>query len=93
MSHLNFEANNYGPYANNLNHLLNALDGSYLKSDKRIPDCTPLDVIAFNDAKKQQIEVYLNSEGREFLPGLEKASKIIDGFESPFGMELLSTVD
>ncbi|WP_370060179.1 type II toxin-antitoxin system antitoxin DNA ADP-ribosyl glycohydrolase DarG [Neptunomonas phycophila] len=90
---LNFSANNYGPYANNLDHLLNALDGSYLKSDKRIPDCDPLDVIAFNDAKKQQIDVFLHSEGKDFLPALEKASEIIDGFESPFGLELLSTVD
>ncbi|EXJ10881.1 MULTISPECIES: type II toxin-antitoxin system antitoxin DNA ADP-ribosyl glycohydrolase DarG [Nitrincola] len=90
---LNFEARNYGPYANNLEHLLNALDGSYLKSDKRIPDSDPMDVIAFNDAQKQQVEVYLNSEGKDFLPALEKASEMIDGFESPFGMELLSTVD
>lgn len=90
---LKFEANNYGPYANNLDHLLNALDGSYLKSDKRIPDCDPLDVISFNDAKKQQIEVFLSTEAKEFLPALEKASALIDGFESPYGMELLSTVD
>lgn len=90
---LSFEAHNYGPYANNLNHLLNALDGSYLTSDKRIPDCDPLDVIAFNDIKKKKVEVYLKSEGKAFLPALEKASQVIDGFESPFGMELLSTVD
>lgn len=90
---LNFEANHYGPYALNLQHLLNALDGSYLKSEKRIPDSDPLDIIAFNDAKKQQVEAYLNSEGKDFLPALEKACEVIDGFESPFGMELLSTVD
>ncbi|MBU2569233.1 MAG: macro domain-containing protein [Gammaproteobacteria bacterium] len=90
---LKFEANNYGPYANNLDHLLNAMDGSYLKSDKRIPDCDPFDVIAFNDSKKQQVDVFLNSEGKELLSALEKASEVIDGFESPFGMELLSTVD
>jgi O-acetyl-ADP-ribose deacetylase (regulator of RNase III) len=90
---LNFVANNYGPYANNLEHLLNKLDGSYLKSDKRIPDCGPLDVIAFNDANKQEVVSFLHNEGKAFLPALEKASEIIDGFESPFGMELLSTVD
>lgn len=90
---LNFEARNYGPYANNLDHLLNALDGSYLKADKRIPDSDPLDVIAFNDEKKTLVEAYLNSEGKDYLPALEKASEIINGFESPFGLELLSTVD
>lgn len=56
---LNFEARNYGPYANNLQHLLNALDGSYLKSDKRIPDSDPLDVIAFNDEKRRWLKPIL----------------------------------
>lgn len=90
---LDFQANYYGPYANNLDHLLNALDGSYLKADKRIPDSNPLDAICFNDAKKSFVATYLQSEAKEFLPALEKTSQIIDGFESPFGMELLSTVD
>lgn len=90
---LAFEANNYGPYANNLNHLLNALDGSYLKSDKRIPDSSPLDVIWFNDEKKELVQTYLNSEAKAYSPALEKACDLIDGFESPYGMELLSTVD
>lgn len=90
---LQFEAQNYGPYAHNLTHLLNALDGSYLKGDKRIPDSAPLDVIAFNDAKKETVASYLSAEAKEYLPALTKVSEIIEGFESPFGMELLSTVD
>lgn len=90
---LKFEANYYGPYANNLEHLLNALDGSYLKSDKRIPDCDPLDVIWFNEVEKQKVSTYLNTEAKEYLPALEKATQVINGFESPFGLELLSTVD
>ncbi len=90
---LNFEAHLYGPYANNLTHLLNAIDGSYLKSDKRIPDADPLDVVCFDDSKKEILNLYLKTEAKEYLPALEKATQIIDGFESPFGMELLSTVD
>lgn len=90
---LNFTANNYGPYANNLMHLLNALDGSYLKAEKRIPDSDPFDVIAFNDANKAHVENYLSQHAKDYLPALEKASEIINGFESPYGMELLSTVD
>jgi O-acetyl-ADP-ribose deacetylase (regulator of RNase III) len=90
---LKFEASYYGPYAANLTHLLNALDGSYLKSDKRIPDCEPLDVIWFNDQEREKIEIYLNTEAKAYLPVLDQASHLIDGFESPFGMELLSTVD
>ena len=90
---LQFEAHLYGPYANNLTHLLNAIDGSYLKSDKRIPDASPLDVVYFEDSKKEELAFYLSGEAKAYLPALEKASQIIDGFESPFGMELLSSVD
>lgn len=90
---LNFIAKNYGPYANNLNHLLDALDGSYLKANKRIPDCDPLDVIWFNNEEKRAVDTYLHSTAKAYLPALEEASRLIDGFESPFGMELLSTVD
>ncbi|WP_058556468.1 macro domain-containing protein [Thiohalocapsa sp. ML1] len=90
---LRFTANNYGPYANRLDHLLNGLDGSYLKSDKRIPDATPLDVIWFDEAKRERVDTYLNSEAKPYLPALEQATAVIDGFESPFGMELLATVD
>ncbi|MFM4861885.1 MULTISPECIES: type II toxin-antitoxin system antitoxin DNA ADP-ribosyl glycohydrolase DarG [Aeromonas] len=90
---LHFTAHHYGPYANNLAHLLNAMDGSYLKSDKRIPDSKPFDVIWFNDDKKQQLAAYLHTEARAYLPALEQAAALIDGFESPYGMELLATVD
>lgn len=89
---LNFQANYYGPYANNLDHLLNALDGSYLKADKRIPDSDPLDVIWFRDAQKPKLDAWFKSEGKRWLPTLDSAAQTIEGFESPFGMELLSTV-
>lgn len=90
---LRFEANSYGPYADRLRHLLNGLDGSYLKSEKRINDCGPLDTIWFNDAKREKVALYLKTEAKDYLPALEKTAALIDGFESPFGMELLATVD
>ena len=90
---LQFKAKNYGPYADRLRHLLDGLDGSYLKCDKRINDCDPLDTIWFNDDKRRKVALYLKSEAKDYLPALEKTSRLIDGFESPYGMELLSTVD
>lgn len=90
---LKFSANNYGPYADRLRHLLDGLDGSYLKSEKRISDCSYLDVIWFNDAKYDKVDLYLKTEAKPYLSALEKTSELIDGFESPYGMELLSTVD
>jgi len=90
---LEFVSNNYGPYADKLRHVLNALDGSYLKSEKRISDADPLDVIWFNDKRRDRVNTFLHSEAKEYLPALEFTSQVIDGFESPYGMELLSTVD
>ena len=90
---LNFTAHRYGPFASNLNHLLDSLDGSYLHSDKRIADASPLDVIGFDDGRKDLVQAYLKSEAKDVAPALELASEVIDGFESPFGMELLSSVD
>lgn len=90
---LNFKAHRYGPFASNLNHLLNSLDGSYLRSDKRIADAGPLDVIGFDDARKDVVQAYLKTEAKDVAPALELATQVIDGFESPFGMELLASVD
>lgn len=90
---LSFVANRYGPYADRLRHLLDGLDGSYLKSEKRISDSAPSDVIWFDESRRDRITAYLKSEAKQYLPALEKTSEIIDGFESPFGLELLATVD
>ncbi|WP_042302669.1 type II toxin-antitoxin system antitoxin DNA ADP-ribosyl glycohydrolase DarG [Paraburkholderia kururiensis] len=90
---LQFAAHKYGPYANRLDHLLNNLDGSYLHSEKRISDANPLDVIWFDDERKAFVQTYLKSEAKAYAQALEFTAALIDGFESPFGMELLATVD
>lgn len=91
---LQFEANKYGPYSDRLRHLLNGLDGSYLHCEKRLSDAGPLDLIWFEDAQREQLEAFLSTqEAAAFLPALERTSSVIDGFESPLGMELLATID
>ncbi len=91
---LRFTADKYGPYANRLDHLLNSLDGSYLHCDKRIADAGPLDVIWFDDERRHYLQTYLKgAEAKPYTEALETTAMLIDGFESPFGMELLATVD
>ena len=91
---LRFQADKYGPYASRLTHLLDGLDGSYLHCGKRIGDAGPFDVIWFEDAKRDKIAAYLGSgEAKAFLPALEATADLIDGFESPLGLELLATID
>lgn len=91
---LRFEANRYGPYAHRLTHLLDGLDGSYLHCDKRLADAEPFDTIWFEESKREKLDFYLKSpEARTYLPALEATDELIDGFQSPLGMEALATVD
>ncbi|HEY3900177.1 MAG TPA: macro domain-containing protein [Chthoniobacter sp.] len=91
---LRFVADRYGPYAQRLMHLLNGLDGSYLHCDKRLMDAAPFDTIWFEESKRETVALYLKTtEAREYLPALEATDELIDGFQSPLGMEALATVD
>ena len=91
---LQFTANKYGPYADRLRHLLDGLDGSYLHCEKRLSDAGPFDLIWFEDAKREAVANYLlGADAKPYIPALERATTVIDGFESPLGMELLATVD
>lgn len=91
---LRFKADRYGPYANRLDHLLDGLDGSYLHCDKRIADADPFDTIWFEDGKREAVSLYLKTtEAKFYLPAVEATDDLIDGFQSPLGMEALATVD
>jgi O-acetyl-ADP-ribose deacetylase (regulator of RNase III) len=91
---LQYAANKFGPYADNLRHLLNGLDGSYLHCEKRLSDAGPLDLIWFEESKRETVASFFKKDiASRYLPALEETAEIIDGFESPLGMELLATVD
>ena len=91
---LAFTADKYGPYSDRLRHLLNGLDGSYLHCDKRLGDAGPLDMISFDEERRAFLDLYWKQEEqRLLLPVLERTTSLIEGFESPLGMELLATVD
>lgn len=91
---LQFQADRYGPYSDRLRHLLDGLDGSYLHCAKRLADAGPSEPIWFEAGRREDVARYLESpEALPFVPALEAASALIDGFESPLGMELLASVD
>ncbi len=87
---LDYQKNYYGPYADNLRHVLNHVEGHFLRGfgdGKNKPE-TPLELIG--DAASEA-EAFLasqvGSQGR-----LARVAELIEGYETPFGMELLSTV-
>ena len=91
---LEFGANKYGPYSDQLRHLLHAMDGSYLHCERRLADAGPRDLIRFDDERRQEVAKYLAEPwSRLYETPLKKTTELIDGFESPLGMELLATVD
>lgn len=91
---LRFVADKYGPYSDRLRHLLNSLDGSYLHCDKRLSDAGPSDTIWFDEERRPFVDLFLKQENSRPLRAiLDRTAERIDGFESPLGMELLSTVD
>lgn len=91
---LKFEAGTYGPYADDLRHVLNALDGSFLHCERRLADARPADRIWFEPGRDEEVDAFLEQEsGAAYRPVVEWVLKLIDGFASPHGMELLATVD
>jgi hypothetical protein len=57
-------------------------------------DAGPTDLIWFEDSKRSKVKAFLRSdECRSDNDALEETAAVIDGLESPPGMELLATVD
>lgn len=88
---LEYVKHKYGPYAHNLNHVLKHIEGHYIRG------------YGDGTAKAESAEIYVLPAGREaaqsFLANdpsaqerLERVSNLINGFETPYGMELLATV-
>lgn len=90
---LDYSKNFYGPYAHNLNHVLHILDGHFLNGLK-YKDAKPFDNLFIKEERLPEIENFINNNCSKIQKErLEKVSNLIEGFESPLGMELLATVD
>ncbi|MDQ3231917.1 MAG: macro domain-containing protein [Pseudobdellovibrionaceae bacterium] len=88
LSRLSFVKDKYGPYSDGVRHALKLLEGSYIKG---FGDGTQKSEIFVLDNAIEMANEYLRDQ-TETHQRLEKIAKLIDGFETPFGMELLSTV-
>jgi O-acetyl-ADP-ribose deacetylase (regulator of RNase III) len=87
---LEFRAHHYGPYADTLRHVMSRLEGHYLSgygdgNDK--PD-TPVRLLPDS---LPEAEEFLADQPQTFVR-FEKVLSLIEGFETPHGLELLTTV-
>lgn len=86
---LRYEKGIYGPYAHNLNKVLEVLEGHYIRG------------YGANQKADTDIELlpYSAEDADNFLAlrqmplaCLKRVGQVIDGFETPYGMELLASV-
>jgi O-acetyl-ADP-ribose deacetylase (regulator of RNase III) len=87
---LDFTKALYGPYAQNLRHVLNVIEGHFIIgfADTADQPDTQIQLISGAASKADNfLEKHYNT--REHF---DRVEDLINGFETPFGMELLSTV-
>ncbi|HUT58311.1 MAG TPA: macro domain-containing protein [Phycisphaerae bacterium] len=80
----------YGPYAENLRHVLSLVEGHFIRGYADAED-TPDRQIELVPQVPQRAEAFLKRHPETYTR-LDRVVDLIGGFETPFGMELLSTV-
>ncbi|MBN1420465.1 MAG: macro domain-containing protein [Planctomycetes bacterium] len=80
----------YGPYAENLRHVLQAIEGHYVAGYGGGEDAPDKALFLLPGAAADadaSLEANADSRAR-----FERVARLVEGFESPFGLELLATV-
>ena len=86
---LKYVKHTYGPYAHNLNKVLEVLEGHYIRGygDTQKPDVE----IELKQGATQKADAFLQ-DYPEAVQRLNEVADLVDGFETPYGMELLASV-
>lgn len=86
---LKYQAGIYGPYAHNLNKVLEVMEGHFIRGygDSQKPDAQ----IELLPGATAEADAFL-ADNQACKPRLQKVAELIEGFETPYGMELLATV-
>jgi len=87
---LNFVKWCYGPYADNLRHVISELDGHYL-SGWGAGENRPMVKLRLMDPALPAIDSTLQDD-RNLEHRIERVLDLIEGFDSPYGLELLASV-
>jgi O-acetyl-ADP-ribose deacetylase (regulator of RNase III) len=86
---LRYEAGHYGPYAANLNKVLERIEGHFIRGygDSQKPDVE----IGLLPGAVDEADSFLADKAAS-LDRLDRVAQVISGFETPYGMELLASV-
>lgn len=86
---LNYRKAHYGPYAENLRHVLNAIEGHYIAGYADGGDA-PDKILQLVPGAVEEAKAFLENHPQT-RERFNRVSKLVEGFESPFGLELLAT--
>ena len=87
---LRFTKGVYGPYAENLRHVLNAVEGHLVSGYADGGDAPGKELELVPGALEDALAFLGNEDGTKAR--FDRVADLVEGFESPFGLELLSTV-
>ncbi|MBF4359574.1 macro domain-containing protein, partial [Vibrio anguillarum] len=87
---LSYQKAHYGPYAKNLRHVLNAIEGHFVSGYSDGGDA-PEKVLQLVPGAVKEAQEFLDQHP-DTRERFEKVSRLVEGFESPQGLELLATV-
>ena len=87
---LKFVKSHYGPYAENLRHVLNAVEGYFVSGYADGGD-DPTKTLKVVPGAVQDATAFL-ADRDETRERFDRVAALVEGFETPFGLELLSTV-
>lgn len=90
---LEFKPKFYGPYSGKVKHVLYFLNGSYIMGYSS-KDKKPFEEIALVHDAEKDVNDFLNKpENSQYKNIADRTKAFLTGFYSPFGLELLSTID
>lgn len=90
---LEFQPNFYGPYSGKVKHVLYYLNGSYIMGYSS-KDKKPFEELGLIPDAELEVNEFLDKPENSTLKNIvEKTKSFLAGFYSPFGLELLSTID
>ena len=87
---LNYIKHHYGPYADNLRHVLTKIEG-HLVAGYHDGGNAPEKQLELVPGAVRDAEAFLTKDG-DTRSRFDRVGKLVEGFETPFGLELLATV-
>ncbi len=89
---LHYQRHHYGPYADNLRHVLRVVEGHYVRGfgdgSARVTEAEHLEVLP----EAEEAAGPLLQQHPETMRRIDRVLQLLEGFETPYGLELLASV-